>query len=69
LNNESIRLRIKGDDAWLPASFFIFGLDKELPSSFSQSVTPLVHLEDWPFGWMSTDMQEGAKEVTLPLLP
>jgi hypothetical protein len=63
----SIRLTINGDDAWLPSSLFLFGLDgrEDEPVTF---VTPLVHLTEWPFGFMSTDSSEGVASVVLPLV-
>jgi hypothetical protein len=63
-----IELRIGGSDSWLPASLFLFGLDEELPTQFSHLVEPLVHLETWPFGRMSTDVGEGQPSVVLPLV-
>jgi hypothetical protein len=69
LNDRSIELSIEGDDAWLPASFFLFGLAEELPASFSPLLEPLVHLATWPFGWMSTATSEGRASARLPLVP
>lgn len=70
LNDRSIELSIRGDgDAWLPASFFLFGLSEELPTFFSPLVEPLVHLASWPFGSLSTDISEGREAVFLPPLP
>jgi hypothetical protein len=66
----SIRLAIQGDDAWLPSSFFMFGLDSH---SFAnrpvREVVPLVHLPVWNLGPLSTDPNEGRSEVVLPLVP
>jgi hypothetical protein len=69
LNERSIELSIRGDDAWLPASFFLFGLGEELPTAFSPLVEPLVHLATWPLGAMSTDSGEGREVARLPLVP
>lgn len=41
LNDESIQLSINGDDAWLPASLFLFGLDAREGETV-KLVTPLV---------------------------
>jgi hypothetical protein len=69
LSDRSIELSIRGDDAWLPGSFFLFGLGEKLPAAFSPLVEPLVHLGTWSLGWLSTDSDEGRETVTLPLLP
>jgi hypothetical protein len=66
LNNESIQLTIRGDDAWIPASLFLFGLDAREGETVKR-VTPLVHLPRWPLGVLSTDPSEGAASVFLPL--
>lgn len=62
----SIRLRIKGSDAWLPQSFFLFGLDDA--QGRPESLIPIVHLRNWNRGWMSTDDSEGISSYTLPLV-
>jgi hypothetical protein len=67
LNDQSIQLSINGDDAWLPASLFLFGLDAR-ESETVKLVTPLVHLTEWPFGFLSTDSTEGTASVALPLV-
>ena len=67
LTDESIELRINGDDAWLPASLFLFGLDAREGETV-RFVTPLVHLPKWPFGFLSTDTTEGKPSVTLPVI-
>jgi hypothetical protein len=64
---DSIRLSISGTDAWLPDSFFVFGFDDA--AGRPEFLVPLVNLRNWPFGWMSTDPNEGRSSVTLPLLP
>lgn len=65
LSGGSIRLRIKGDDAWRPTSFFLFGLDDA--AGRPEFLVPLVHLRTWPFGQLSTDSSEGVASVSLPL--
>jgi hypothetical protein len=66
----SIRLIIEGDDAWLPSSIFMFGLDSH---SFAnrpvREVVPLVHLPTWNLSPLSTALNEGRSEVVLPLVP
>jgi hypothetical protein len=67
LNNQSITLRIKGGmDNWHPASFFLFGLDAA--AGRPESIVPLVHLPEWPFGFMEPDRTNGIASVTLPLV-
>lgn len=67
LGERSVELSIRGSGAWLPASFFIFGENEE--AAFPEQVEPLVHVETWSFGSMSTDGDEGVASVVLPLLP
>ena len=67
LGERSIELSIRGDDAWLPASFFIFGTNDER-TAFPEQPEPLVHVETWGFGSMSTDSSEGTASVVLPLV-
>jgi hypothetical protein len=71
LGERAIELSIESgdDDAWLPKNFFVFGLSAELPDFFSPQVEPLVQVTTWPFGWMSTDEDEGRRTAILPLLP
>lgn len=67
LTNESITLRIKGGmDNWLPDRFFLFGLDDA--TGRPESIVPLVHLQEWPFGAMEPDPTNGIASVTLPLV-
>jgi hypothetical protein len=67
LNNQSITLRIKGGmDNWLPTSVFIFGLDDA--EGRPESIVPLVHFPDWPFGFMEPDRTNGMASITLPLV-
>lgn len=61
-----IRLSILGSDAWLPTSFFLFGLDDA--AGRPESIVPLVHVEDWSFGHLSTDSSEGSPFADLPLV-
>ena len=67
LDDESITLSIKGNDAWLPYVVALFGLDTT--SGNPGRMVPLVHFDPWPFGWLSTDASEGTASVTLPLCP
>ena len=64
LNRDAISLRIGGDDAWLPVSFFLFGLDDA--TGRPEALVPLVHIRNWTLGWLSTDAGEGVPSVTLP---
>lgn len=67
LNDDSIFLRITGDEAWRPASLFLFGVsDNRNPP---RAVVPLVHLPVWPFGALSSNIDEGEQVMKLPLLP
>jgi len=66
LAGNSIRLSTKGEDAWLPASFFLFGLDDA--SGRPEALVPLVNLRTWTLGKLSTASNEGRASVTLPLL-
>lgn len=66
LTGNSIRLSTSGTDAWLPAKFFLFGLDDA--AGRPESLVPLVNLRTWPLGQLSTDSSEGQGSVTLPLL-
>jgi hypothetical protein len=45
---DSIQLILGGSDAWLPASFFLFGLVNR--DGVPVSIIPLVHLPDWNLG-------------------
>lgn len=67
LNDQSIQLSINGDEAWIPASLFLFGMDAHEGETVKR-VTPLVHLPEWPFGVLSTDPNEGIASVFLPLV-
>ena len=67
LDGNSIQLSINGDDAWRPASVFLFGLDAREGETVTV-VTPLVHLPEWPFGTLSTDGGEGRASVALPVV-
>ena len=67
LDDKSIQLSINGDDAWRPASVFLFGLDAREGETVN-FVTPLVHLPEWPFGTLSTDSGEGRASVALPVV-
>jgi len=60
-----IRLSIKGDDAWLPQSVFVFGLDTE--EGRPNSVVRLVSLANWDLGSLSADPSEGKDVIDLPV--
>jgi hypothetical protein len=65
LVDASVRLLIRGTDAWLPRWFFLFGLDSD--EGRPNDVISIVNVTDWTFGWMSTDSSEGVGSVNLPL--
>jgi len=67
LNNISVRLRIKGNDKWLPESVYLFGSNTIDDRTLSRLV-PLVHISSWPHGWMSTDSSEGESSIPLTLV-
>lgn len=74
LKADSIQLSIEGPYAWLPASFFLFGLDELIkPQEFRIGrptvLVPLVHLVNWNLSTMSAGPSEGLQTVTLPLAP
>jgi hypothetical protein len=58
-----ITLTILGDDAWLPASLFLFGLDTA--SGRPTRLVPLASEPVWGKGWLSTDKDEGQKVASL----
>jgi hypothetical protein len=64
--NGGIRLSILGDDAWKPMLLYVFGLDTA--SGRPNDVVSLVSIHVWSQGWLSTDPQEGAASVDLPLV-
>jgi hypothetical protein len=64
LGHGEITLTILGDDAWLPGSLFLFGLDTA--SGRPTHVVPIVSLPRWGRGVLSTDQEEGHKVVRLP---
>jgi hypothetical protein len=63
---DSIKLMTNGNDAWLPAQFFVFGLDTE--TGRPGAVVPLVNIQNWQLGALSTDPSEGAPMITVPLV-
>lgn len=67
LDNSSITLRIKGLDDWEPESFFVFGLDDA--SGRPEFLVPLVHLPQWPHGYMEADSTTGVASLNLQLAP
>jgi hypothetical protein len=64
LGGGSVTLGIKGQDAWLPQSFFLFGLDHA--SGRPDFLVPLVHIGNWVYGWLSADSSEGESSISLP---
>lgn len=77
-NLESATLRIKGDDMWLPGSFFLFAFTHQVeddpwpgiePGPRPTAIMPLIHIPNWNLGRMSTDSSEGVESVVLPFLP
>ncbi len=63
----NIRLRILGDNAWLPESLFLFGLGDD-NRQYSRYMLPLAHLPQWEATgqkWLSADRTEGAEMVDL----
>jgi hypothetical protein len=58
-----ITLTMLGDDAWLPGSLFLFGLDTA--SGRPTRLVPLASEPVWGKGWLSTDEDEGKKVVHL----
>jgi hypothetical protein len=66
-DTQPVRLSTDGNNAWLPASFFIFGLDTA--QGRPNLVVPLVHLRQWNLGSLSQDTTEGQPSITLPFLP
>lgn len=61
----SVRVTIKGKNAWLPASIFLFGLDHG--TGRPEHLVPLVHLPRWGDRWLSTDTSEGPSGLELQL--
>lgn len=59
----SITLEILGDDAWLPASLFLFGLDTA--SGRPAQLVPLASKPVWGLRWLSTKADEGDKVAVL----
>ena len=65
LSNGGITLSIRGDDAWLPESVLLFGLDT--PAGRPTTIVPVVSIVKWELGWLSTDTSEGKPSVPLPV--
>ena len=65
LSNGLIRLRIKGQDAWLPWEAYVYGFDTA--EGRPNEIVLLVSMSDWSLGWLSTDSSEGQDSVLLPL--
>jgi hypothetical protein len=55
-----------GNDSWLPAQFFVLGLGTE--TNRPGAVVPLVNIQNWQLGALSTDPSEGAPMIPLPLV-
>jgi hypothetical protein len=66
LSNGSIRLSILGTDAWVPKSLFVYGLDTA--EGRPNEVVHLVSIPEWTLGALSTDPQEGAPSIPLPVI-
>jgi hypothetical protein len=64
--NGGIRLSILGDDKWKPMWLFVFGLDTA--SGRPNEAISLVSIPVWTQGWLSTDPQEGAASIDLPIV-
>jgi hypothetical protein len=62
----SIRLSIKGTNAWLLERFFLFGADS-IEGRINQLV-PLMYMPSWVKGWLSTDGDQGDTSVRLKLV-
>jgi hypothetical protein len=60
---DGITLTMLGDDAWLPASLFLFGLNTA--SGRPTHLVPLASVPVWNKGWLSSDESEGTKVVRL----
>jgi hypothetical protein len=61
-----VTLTIAGTDAWLPASIMVFGLDSA--EGHPAYIVPLVHVDPWALGWLSSDPNEGKSTIELPVL-
>jgi hypothetical protein len=61
-----IRVRIDGDDMWLPKQMFIFGIGNK--TSNTAPAIPLVYQSNWSFGPLSTDSSEGKSSIVLPIV-
>lgn len=62
LTDSSIRVGVRGDDAWAPGDVFVFGHSM---AEFSGGVAVPLAMETGLTGWMSTDPSEGS--LTVPL--
>ena len=65
-SNGEIKLRILGDDAWLPRQVFVYGFDT-IGFPRPTAIVPLASIPNWDMGWMSTVGSEGSTSVFLPL--
>ena len=70
---QSVSLKINGDDAWSPGSFFLFALEDAffpgVGSRRPRRIMPLVQIPRWELGPLSKDPSEGSESVSLPLVP
>jgi hypothetical protein len=64
---DSVRLRILGEDLWLPSRVYLFGLNNA--QGRPDSIIPLVHVDRWGITPLSTDSAEGTADRVLPLVP
>jgi hypothetical protein len=58
-----ITLTMLGEDAWLPGSLFLFGLDTA--TGRPTRLVPLASVPTWDKGWLSADESEGTESVLL----
>jgi len=58
-----IELEILGNDAWLPESVFVFGLDT--PAGRPSRLVPMVNKLRWETGFMSKEAGEGEPVISL----
>jgi len=62
LTNASVRVGVRGDDAWSPRELLVFGHSLE---EFQTGTAVPIAMESGLSGWLSTDPSEGA--LTIPL--
>jgi hypothetical protein len=59
----AITLTMLGEDAWLPSSLFLFGLDTA--TGRPTKLVPMAAHPVWDKGWLSSDEGEGKPQVRL----